>query len=71
MLKMSDHQEKTRTSLVGRSAAEGMGNAAAGTVRSTTRSGVSFGVPNISGSRVMTKKTAKMVDEWKANVSTE
>ncbi len=68
---MSDHQAQGKKSLVDRSTVEGMGNAAAGIARSTTRSGVSFGVPNVSGSRATAKKTAKMMDEQKANASTE
>ncbi len=62
-------QEKK--SLVGRSAAEGSGNATAGIVRSTTRSGVSFSTPNVSGSRVMAKKAVRMANEWKMNASTK
>ncbi len=68
---MSGRRAQEKKSLVEGSAVEGTGNAAAGRARSTTRSGVSFGVPNVSGSRAMAKKTAKTTDEWKANANTE
>ncbi len=72
MLKMSGRQEKTRKSLVDGSAAEkGSGNGAE-LVRSTTQSGVSFSQAlNVSGSKVMMKKTAKPVNEQEMNADTE
>ncbi len=61
--KMSGRQMQENKSLVGGSAAEGSGNAAAGIARSTTRSGVSFSTPNVSGSRVMVRKAVRMVNK--------
>ncbi len=72
MLKMSGHQEKTRKSLVDGSAAEkGLGNAAE-LARSTTQSGVSFSqAPNVSSSKVMPKKAAKLMNEQEMNADAE
>ncbi len=69
--KMSSRRAQEKKSLVGGSAAEGSGNAAAGIARSTTWSGVSFSTPNVSGSRVMAKKAVRMENERKTNASTE
>ncbi len=69
---MSNHQAKTKESLVeGSTAEKGLGNAAM-VVRSTSWSGVSFSqMTNVSGSKVMTKKTAKPMNGQETDVDAE
>ncbi len=49
---------------------EGTRNAAAEIARSTTCSGASFAMPNVTGSKQMAKKTVRTTGEWKMNKST-
>ncbi len=68
--KMSGCRAQENGSLVNGNAMEGMGNVAAGIARSTTHSGASFAMLNISGSKQMAKMAAKMMSERKMNTST-
>ncbi len=68
--KMSNGQTQQNRSLVGGSATEGLENAAVGPARSITCSGLSYAAPNVSGSRQLSRKTAKTTSEWRTSAST-